>query len=35
MTSQCGRRLPYSGAQPVGKGWDTKRRHAQPAATTR
>ena len=22
--------VPYSGAQPVGKGWNTKRRHAQP-----
>src|SRR5664279_5376549 len=22
--------VPYSGARPVGKGWDTKRRHAQP-----
>src|SRR5665647_2047042 len=22
--------VPYSGARPVGKGWNTKRRHAQP-----
>jgi hypothetical protein len=22
--------VPYSGAQPLGKGWNTKRRHAQP-----
>ena len=22
--------VPYAGAQPVAKGWNTKRRHAQP-----
>lgn len=22
--------VPYAGARPVGKGWNTKRRHAQP-----
>ena len=22
--------VPYAGAKPVGKGWNTKRRHAQP-----
>ena len=26
--------VPYSGARPVGKGWNTKRRHAQPGGTT-
>jgi hypothetical protein len=27
--------VPNSGAAPVGKGWNTKRRHANPGGTTR